>query len=89
MTHLFTVLFFATVLGAAIAILWSVVDENLEAVLANLPWKARAPQPQARPRVVVRSVNGRSPARRNYCATPSMSSVTPSLARTVSPATVR
>jgi hypothetical protein len=86
-THLFTVLFFASVLGAAIAILWSVVDENLEAVLANMPWKPRAAHPQ--PRVVVRSVNGRSPDRRNYCATPSMSSVTPSLARTVSPATVR
>ena len=86
MTHLFTVLFFASVLGAAIAILWSVVDENLEAVLANMPWKARAAQPQ--PRVVVRSVNGRSPNRRNYCATPSMSSATPILARTVSPATV-
>ena len=86
MTHLFTVLFFASVLGAAIAILWSVVDENFEAVLANMPWKARVARPQ--PRVVVRSVNGRSPSRRNYCATPSMSSATPSLARTVSPATV-
>ncbi len=86
MTHLFTVLFFASVLGAAIAILWSVVDENFEAVRANMPWKARAPHPQ--PRVVVRSVNGRSPDRRNYCATPSISSATPSLARTVSPATV-
>ena len=87
MTHLFTVLFFASVLGAAIAILWSVVDENFEAVLANLPRNARAARPQ--PRVVVRSVNGRSPSRRNYCATPSISSVTPSFARTVSPATVR
>ncbi len=86
MTHLFTVLFFASVLGAAIAILWSVVDENFEAVLANMPWKARAAHPQ--PRVVVRSVNGRSPSRRNYCATPSISSVTPIRARTVSPATV-
>ena len=86
MTHLFTVLFFASVLGAAIAILWSVVDEDFEAVLANMPWKARADHPQ--PRVVVRSVNGRSPTRRNYCATPSMSSATPSRARTVSPATV-
>jgi hypothetical protein len=86
-THLFTVLFFATVLGAAVAILWSVVDENLDAVLANMPWKARAAQP--RPPVIVRSVNGRSPSRRNYCATPSISSFTPSRARTVSPATVR
>ena len=86
MTHLFTVLFFASVLGAAIAILWSVVDENFEAVLANMPWKTRADHPQ--PRAVVRSVNGRSPNRRNYCATPSMSSATPSRARTVSPATV-
>lgn len=87
MTHLFTVLFFATVLGAAIAILWSVVDENLEAVLANLPWKARASRPQ--PPVIVHSVNGRSPRRRDYCATPSISSAAPSRARTVSPATVR
>lgn len=88
MTQLFTVLFFAGVLGAAIAMLWSVIDENLPAVLANMPWKSRL-QPPARPRVVVRSVNGRSPNRRNYCATPSMSSVTPSRAKTVSPATVR
>ncbi len=87
MTHLFTVLFFAAVLGSAVAILWSVVDENLDAVLANMPWKARQSVPQ--PRVVVRSVNGRSPSRRNYCATPSISSATPSLARMVSPATVR
>lgn|GEM_PF-6297659 len=87
MTHLFTVLFFAAVLGSAIAILWSVIDENLDAVLANMPWKARLAGPQ--PRVVVRSVNGRSPARRSYCATPSISSATPSRARTVSPATVR
>ena len=88
MTQLFTVLFFAGVLGAAIAMLWSVIDENLPAVLANMPWKSRL-QPQAGPRVVVRSVNGRSPNRRSYCATPSMSSVTPSRASTVSPATVR
>ena len=51
MTHLFTVLFFASVLGAAIAILWSVIDENSEAVLANLPWKAR--RKTAPPAVVV------------------------------------
>jgi hypothetical protein len=51
-THLFTVLFFASVLGAAIAILWSVIDENSEAVLANLPWKAR--RKTAPPAVVVR-----------------------------------
>ena len=87
MTHLFTVLFFAAVLGSAIAILWSVVADNLDAVLTNLPWKARQSVPQ--PRVVVRSVNGRSPSRRNYCATPSISSATPSRARMVSPATVR
>jgi hypothetical protein len=86
-THLFTVLFFGAVLGSAIAILWSVVEENLDAVLANMPWKARGAAPS--PKVVVRSVNGRSPARRNYCATPSMNSATPSRARMVSPATVR
>ena len=52
MTHLFTVLFFASVLGAAIAILWSVIDENSEAVLANLPWKVR--RETSPPVVVVR-----------------------------------
>ena len=88
MTQLFTVLFFATVLGAAIAMLWAVIDENLDAVMANMPWKARAARRAPQPRVVVRSVNGRSPSRRNYCATPSMSSATPMRARTVSPATV-
>jgi hypothetical protein len=86
-THLFTVLFFGAVLGSAIAILWSVVEENLDPVLANMPWKARRAAPS--PKVVVRSVNGRSPSRRNYCATPSISSATPSFARMVSPATVR
>ena len=87
MTHLFTVLFFGAVLGSTIAILWSVVEENLDAMLANMPWKVRHAGPA--PRVVVRSVNGRSPSRRDYCATPSMSSATPSRARMVSPATVR
>ena len=85
---MFTVLFFAGVLGAAIAILWSVVDENLDAVMANLPWKARN-KAAPTPRVIVHRVNGRSPRRRDYCATPPMVSVTPSRARIVSPATVR
>ena len=87
MTQLFTVLFFATVLGGAIAIIWSVVDENLELVLANMPWKARSAPP--RPQVIVRKVAGRSADRRDYCATPSISSDTPRRAITVSPATVR
>ncbi len=41
MAQLFTILFFAAVLGTAIAILWSVVDENRAALLANRPWKVR------------------------------------------------
>jgi hypothetical protein len=86
-THLFTVLFFAGMLGMAVAILWSVIDENRDAVLANMPWKPRHAAPQ--PRVIVRKVPGRSAARRQaYWATPSISSDTPSRARTVSPATV-
>lgn len=87
MTHLFTVLFFAGVLGAAAAMLWSVVDEHRDLVLANLPWKKRsAPAPQ----VVVRKAPGRNPDRRQaYWAMPSISSDTPSRAMTVSPATVR
>jgi hypothetical protein len=68
-TQLFTVLFFAAVLGIAVAVLWSMVEENADAILANLPWKARA--------------------RRTYCATPSISPVTPIRPSTVSPATVR
>lgn len=86
MTHLFTVLFFASVLGAAIAILWSVIDEHSELMLANMPWKARR---QATPPVALRKVPGRSPDRRQaYWATPSISSDTPRRAMTVSPATV-
>ncbi|HEY0115561.1 MAG TPA: hypothetical protein VGB54_07550 [Allosphingosinicella sp.] len=53
---MFTVLFFASVLGLAVAILWSVVDENLDLMLANMPWKPRKAGP--RPHVVVRQ--GRS-----------------------------
>jgi hypothetical protein len=49
-------LFFASVLGLAVAILWSVVDENLDLMLANMPWKPRKAGP--RPHVVVRQ--GRS-----------------------------
>ena len=60
MTILFTVLFFASVLGVSIAVIWSVVDEHLDLVLANMPWKARRPA---------------------YCATPSISSETPSIDR--------
>jgi hypothetical protein len=68
-TQLFAVLFFAAVLGTAVAVLWAVLAENLEAVRANMPWKPRQTTP--------------------YWATPSISSVTPSRASTVSPATVR
>ena len=86
MTQLFTVLFFAGVLGVAIASLWSVVDEHRDLMLANMPWKPRAVVPE----VVVRRVPGRSADRRqSYWATPSISSDTPRRAMTVSPATVR
>ena len=84
MTHLFTVLFFAGVLGAAIAILWSVVDENLDAVMANLPWKARTAPPPVT--LVVRKVDVTSGA---YWAVPSINSAMPIRARIVSPAMVR
>ena len=79
MANLFTVLFFAAVLGVAIAAIWSVVDENLELVLANMPWKSR--QAAATREIIVR--------KSAYWATPSISSETPSLAMTVSPAMVR
>ena len=52
MAILFTVLFFAAVLGLSVAVIWSVVDENLDLVLANMPWKARNAAPV--PQVVVR-----------------------------------
>ena len=81
MTHLFTVLFFAGILGAAIAILWSVVDENRDLVMANMPWKERAPKPPAI--LAVRKVDTSS---RAYWAVPSISSSMPIRARTVSPA---
>lgn len=88
MTQLFAILFFAGVLGAAIAILWSVVEEHRDLVLANMPWKRQVAAPA--PRMVVRTVPRRSAERRQaYWATPSISSDTPRRAITVSPATVR
>lgn len=77
--HLLAILFFAGVLGACVALLWSVVEEHRALILANLPWRPRRPDPQLR--AVVRRVR--------YCATPSISSETPVLARIVSPAMVR
>lgn len=79
-------LFFASVLGTAVAILWSVVDEHRDLVLANLPWRERTLQP----RVQARRPPRRNPDRRQlYWARPSISSDTPRRAMTVSPATVR
>lgn len=87
MTHLFTVLFFAGVIGVSIALLWSVVDENRDLMMANMPWKPRA-MPASD--VTVRKVARRSAQRRpSYWATPSISSDLPRRAMTVSPATVR
>jgi hypothetical protein len=83
-THLFTVLFFGLVLGASVAILWSVVDENLDKVMANLPWKSHARLP--RRDIVVRKVD---PTKRAYWTVPSISSDAPMRARTVSPAMAR
>ena len=77
--HLLAILFFAGVLGACVAMLWAVIEENQALVLANLPWKKRLSSPPLE--TVVRRVR--------YCATPSSSSETPVLARIVSPATVR
>ena len=88
MTHLFTVLFFGLVLGASIATLWSVIEENADAVLANLPWRMRQ-QARSGPPVKVNWVRGRSASRRAYCATPSNGSDSPMRAITVSPAMVR
>ncbi len=48
MIQLFTVLFFGFVLGTAVAIIWSVIAENLEAVRSNLPWKAQVSRPPIR-----------------------------------------
>ncbi len=82
MIHLFALLFFAAVLGTVIAMLWTIFDEDRDLIAANMPWKAR----ENGPRAIVRSVsrNGRS-----YWATPSITSVTPSRARMVSPAMTR
>jgi len=80
-TQLFAILFFASVLGVAVAILWSVVDENRDLVLANMPWSKRLPPA---PPVTVR----RAPALLLYWAMPSISSDKPARATTVSPATV-
>ncbi len=82
MTHLFALLFFAGILGAVIALLWTIFDEDRALIAANMPWKARMEGPRA----VVRSVsrNGRA-----YWATPSITSDTPTRASTVSPAMTR
>ena len=77
--HLLAILFFAGVLGACVALLWSVVDEHRALILANLPWQQRRPAPNLQ--AIVRRVS--------YCAMPSISSETPVLARIVSPAMVR
>ena len=77
--QLLAILFFAGVLGACIALLWSVIAEHSALIRANLPWAPR--RPAAHVRTVVRRVR--------YCATPSSSSETPILARIVSPAMVR
>ena len=76
--QLLAILFFAGVLGACVALLWSTVDEHKALIMANLPWKARQPAP---PILAVRRVT--------YCATPSSNSDTPILARMVSPAMAR
>ena len=76
--HLLAILFFAGVLGACVALLWSVVEEHRPLILANLPWRALPPAPTV---LAIRRVS--------YCATPSISSETPVLARIVSPAMVR
>jgi hypothetical protein len=76
--HLLAILFFAGVLGACVALLWSVVQEHEALILANLPWKPRLPAPTI---LAIRRVR--------YCATPSSISETPVLARIVSPAMVR
>lgn len=76
--HLLTILFFAGVLGACVALLWTTVDEHKALILANLPWREI---PSAPTILAIRRVS--------YCATPSSSSETPVLARIVSPAMVR
>ena len=76
--QLLAILFFAGVLGACVALLWSTIDEHRALILANLPWRALPPTPTI---LAIRRVT--------YCATPSRSSETPVLARIVSPAMVR
>jgi len=76
--QLLAILFFASVLGASVALLWSTIDEHRDLILANLPWRTLPPAP---PILAIRRVS--------YCATPSRSSDTPVLARIVSPAMVR
>lgn len=82
MTHLFALLFFAAVLGAVIALLWTIFDEDRALIAASMPWKAG----EQRPRAIVRAVSRDG---RNYWATPSMTSETPTRARMVSPASTR
>lgn len=83
MAQLFATLFFAGVLGIAVAVLWSVIANNRALVMANLPW---ATGHESRPEALVR---GASRDGSNYWATPSINSDTPSRAITVSPAITR
>ena len=76
--HLLAILFFAGVLGACAALLWTTIDEHKARILAHLPWRALPPAPTI---LAIRRVR--------YCATPSSNSETPVLARIVSPAMVR
>jgi hypothetical protein len=76
--HLLAILFFAGVVGACVALLWTTIDEHKALILANLPWRTFPPEPTI---LAIRRVS--------YCATPSSSSETPVFARIVSPATVR
>ena len=76
--QLLAILFFAGVLGACVALLWSTIDEHKAQILAHRPWRALPPAPTI---LAIRRVS--------YCATPSISSETPVLARIVSPAMVR
>lgn len=89
MTHLFAALFFSGVLFIAISALVDLWQANRAVILAALPWTDTQIVPASALDEGQIVVTWRRQDRRGYWAMPSISSERPSLASTVSPATVR
>lgn len=89
MTHLFAALFFSGVLFVAVAALVDLWHGHRDVILAALPWTDTQIVPACEVDETQLVVTWRRHDPRSYWAIPSISSDRPSLASTVSPATVR